>query len=82
LGQQGAVPGDVGTFDLRHGFKKIFNLWQDEDSSMRWSLPSEDIDITDEHFPMGHKIVSGVSWVAPLTEKKQVEYGPAFTAFN
>ena len=58
-GPQGVVPGDVGTFDLVHGFKKIFNLWE-HDCVGSSQLSSERL-VLDDYFPEGHIIPSGMS---------------------
>ncbi|RXW14346.1 hypothetical protein EST38_g11504 [Candolleomyces aberdarensis] len=57
--QQGVVPGDVGTFNLVRGFKKIFNLWEDGCAGSS-QLPQETI-VVDDHFPKGHIIPNGIS---------------------
>ncbi|KAJ2914921.1 hypothetical protein MD484_g5479, partial [Candolleomyces efflorescens] len=54
---RGIVPGDVGTFDLTYGFKKIFNIWEDECAGS-WELPAQEIARSD-HFSEGYTIVSG-----------------------
>ncbi|RXW17707.1 hypothetical protein EST38_g8147 [Candolleomyces aberdarensis] len=59
IGLRGIVPGDVGTFDLTHGFRKIFNLWEDE-SAGGWDLPAKEI-VCIDHFAEGHTIASGAS---------------------
>ncbi|RXW15666.1 hypothetical protein EST38_g10183 [Candolleomyces aberdarensis] len=56
---RGIVPGDVGTFDLTYGFKKIFNLWEDEYAG-GWDLPAKEI-VRSDHFAEGHTISSGTS---------------------
>ena len=30
--RQGSIPGDVGTFSPEGGFKRLFNIWDDEDA--------------------------------------------------
>ena len=30
VGEFGVVPGDVGTYSAEDGFKKTFNIWEDE----------------------------------------------------
>ena len=59
VGDRGVVPGDVGTFDLVHGFKKIFNLWE-HDCVGSSQLSSERL-VLDDYFPEGHIIPSGMS---------------------
>ena len=59
IGPRGIIPGDVGTFDLTYGFKKIFNLWEDECAG-GWDLPAKEI-IRSDHFAEGHTIASGTS---------------------
>ncbi|RXW20154.1 hypothetical protein EST38_g5692 [Candolleomyces aberdarensis] len=58
-GPRGIVPGDVGTFDLTYGFKKIFNLWEGEFAT-DYDLPTRKI-VHPEGFAEGHTITSGTS---------------------
>jgi hypothetical protein len=60
IGERGVVPGDVGTFDLTDGFRRIFNLWEDE-LFASYRLPCQDVIVHSEHFAEGHTIVSGTS---------------------
>ncbi|KAJ2926272.1 hypothetical protein H1R20_g10809, partial [Candolleomyces eurysporus] len=58
-GPRGIVPGDVGTFDLAYGFKKIFNLWEGEFAT-NYDLPTKKI-VHPEGFAEGHTITSSTS---------------------
>jgi hypothetical protein len=63
MGKKGIVPGDVGTFDLTRGFKKIFNIWEDESlpDVARCQLPQRECTTHTDEFAEGHTIVSGTS---------------------
>jgi hypothetical protein len=70
MGETGVTPGDVGTFDLRHGFRRIFNIWEDESlpEETRRDLPHRECITYSDEFPDGHTIVSGTSsnaWRSP-----------------
>ncbi|KAF6759375.1 hypothetical protein DFP72DRAFT_1043093 [Ephemerocybe angulata] len=32
VGWRGIIPGDVGTYDAERGFRKMFNLWEDDEA--------------------------------------------------
>jgi hypothetical protein len=67
-GEKGIVPGDVGTFDLAHGFRKIFNIWEDQSLPVaRSRLPSGETTHNGE-FAAGHTIVSGLASKIELSE--------------
>ena len=59
--QKGITPGDVGTFNLTHGFRKLFNLWEDEWAQSLGDLPSREADIQSGYFPEGYTIQGGAS---------------------
>ncbi|KAJ3542292.1 hypothetical protein NMY22_g3565 [Coprinellus aureogranulatus] len=69
-GERGTVPGDVGTFTPEAGFKKTFNLWDDEESLQGsanssgvspFRLPTRNIVIDPEEIPRGRTIAEGAS---------------------
>jgi hypothetical protein len=60
-GETGIVPGDVGTFDLTRGFRKIFNL---REFAVQDRLPS--LEFTPRpHFNQGHVLVEGIYSLKP-----------------
>ncbi|KAJ3501320.1 hypothetical protein NMY22_g18969 [Coprinellus aureogranulatus] len=67
-GPKGVVPGDVGTYSADGGFKKIFNIWEDENKICQidisggdaFRLPSRVIAIDPEAIPQGFTITEGV----------------------
>ncbi|KAJ3535850.1 hypothetical protein NMY22_g6296 [Coprinellus aureogranulatus] len=67
-GPKGVVPGDVGTYSADGGFKKIFNIWEDENKicpidlsgSDVFRLPSRVIAVDPEAIPQGFTITEGV----------------------
>jgi hypothetical protein len=61
-GTQGIIPGDVGTFDLTHGFRKLFNIWEEGSEGRLYGTPPRaTVQISSSHFPEGHTIASGAS---------------------
>lgn len=69
-GLRGTVPGDVGMFSAEGGFKKIFNIWDDEEllrratsasGGLSFRLPSRSTVIEPEDIPQGSTIVDGAS---------------------
>lgn len=67
---RGTVPGDVGTFNAEGGFKKVFNLWDDERSlqsgarssgNMPFRLPSRSITTESNEIRQGRTIAEGAS---------------------
>ncbi|KAJ2913972.1 hypothetical protein MD484_g6448, partial [Candolleomyces efflorescens] len=63
-GTKGIIPGDVGTFDLAHGFRKLFNIWEREQGSQGRPFeapPSAAVHLSSNHFPRGHAIANGAS---------------------
>ena len=59
-GEAGIIPGDVGTFDLMNGFRKIFNVWEDGFAAQYQLLPQAST-IHADHFGKGEAIVEGIS---------------------
>jgi hypothetical protein len=68
VGERGVVPGDVGTFDTQHGFKKIFNLQEDESAirsseifGTHYPLPTMRVVTHENELSEGEAIVKGIS---------------------
>jgi hypothetical protein len=68
VGEGGVVPGDVGTFDLTDGFKKIFNIWEDDAFLRRLGMPGVESQLPPKNAALhldelvgGHTIVNGSS---------------------
>ncbi|RXW19019.1 hypothetical protein EST38_g6839 [Candolleomyces aberdarensis] len=59
--QRGIVPGDVGTFNYIHGFRKLFNLWEDGWKGSLGELPPRGVTTHTDYFSEGHTIQSGAS---------------------
>lgn len=65
-GQRGVVPGDVGTYSAEGGFKRIFNLWDDEeligrlDDGCSFPLPPRNLAVDPDAIPKGFTITEGV----------------------
>ncbi|KAJ2925413.1 hypothetical protein H1R20_g11707, partial [Candolleomyces eurysporus] len=68
------VPGDVGTVDAKESFRKLYNIWEDEDT-IREFLHDEDFQVPfqelverdDHHFVEGYALYSGAeSTVVPI----------------
>jgi hypothetical protein len=73
-GEQGVVPGDVGTFTAEGGFKKIFNIFEDEQSirlsDLSWAsyTPPKLKTVTyEDELPLGLTIGRGTSRDIELT---------------
>lgn len=67
-GERGLVPGDVGTFHVVRGLKKLFNLFEDAESiraarlsAMNYTPPDMTIVTHEEELTPGQPIVVGVS---------------------
>ena len=67
-GEQGVVPGDVGTFSAGDGFRKIFNIWEDQEEIKAARLTQEayaplNMTITTHHDELseGDTVVHGTS---------------------
>ena len=70
----GILPGDVGTYTVEGGYRKIFNLWDhgDEPPSPtnrphcpRYPIPDDERPsniVTSEELAEGHALVQGVSY--------------------
>ncbi|KAF6747374.1 hypothetical protein DFP72DRAFT_609206 [Ephemerocybe angulata] len=77
VGKHGVVPGDVGTYSAEGGFKKIFNLWEDEAAIQDrarlfgeiYRLPEKTITIDHDELSKDDIIASPGTW-------SDVEYGP------
>lgn len=67
VGENGIVPGDVGTFSAADGFNKIFNLWDDErirklsSPEGTYEPPSREIIVYQDELAEGDTIVDGTS---------------------
>ncbi|KAF5342011.1 hypothetical protein D9611_001239 [Ephemerocybe angulata] len=69
-GETGAIPGDVGTYSAEGGFKKIFNLWDDEVAlankanelyQTTYRAPERNVFIDESEMQQDETIVSGAS---------------------
>jgi hypothetical protein len=69
-GPRGTVPGDVGTFSAEGGFKKTFNIWDDEEllrgvasvsGSPPFRLPPQRVVFDPKEIPQGNTIADGAS---------------------
>lgn len=68
LDERGIVPGDVGTFSVSDGFKRIFNIFEDGKSikaaNSDWETyhpPEVKVVTHEEELSLGHTIVRGAS---------------------
>ncbi|RXW17748.1 hypothetical protein EST38_g8099 [Candolleomyces aberdarensis] len=82
--EQGVVPGDVGTFSAREGFKKIFNIVEDS-QAIRTSKPSQNEFISPEldapckeALPLGHTFAQGTSTDVEFTSDGRALASGAF----
>jgi hypothetical protein len=66
-GETGIVPGDVGTFDLTRGFRKIFNL---REFAVQDRLPSMEPTVRLNHFNQGHVFVEGIYFLKPCRSSR------------
>ncbi|KAJ3523976.1 hypothetical protein NMY22_g11205 [Coprinellus aureogranulatus] len=67
----GTTPGDVGTFTSGGGFKKLFNLWDDDEPvrktaelfhhNIEYRLPPKDISLGQSDLGKGDTVVQGVT---------------------
>ncbi|TEB25863.1 hypothetical protein FA13DRAFT_1777263 [Coprinellus micaceus] len=64
IGPKGILLGDLGKYDPEGGFKRILNIWDDEQALRQLGaspLPSRDISTNPEDIPRGDTIVRGAS---------------------
>ncbi|TEB28952.1 hypothetical protein FA13DRAFT_1793449 [Coprinellus micaceus] len=78
-GETRVVPGDVGTFSAEGGFRRTFNIWDDEDAlELRASmardtpfhLPPRNVATDPEEIAQGHTIAEGASSTTIYSEKR------------
>ncbi|KAJ3508600.1 hypothetical protein NMY22_g16558 [Coprinellus aureogranulatus] len=70
-GDCGTVPGDVGTFTSDGGFRKLFNLWDDDESVRKtaesskdkteYQLPPRNVILSQSSLMKGDTVVQGVT---------------------
>jgi len=70
-GERGAAPGDVGTYTAEGGFKRMFNLWDDEasirrtaaslsiDGKSRYRAPRRRVVVAKDRFREGDTVTQG-----------------------
>lgn len=77
----GTVPGDVGIFTAEGGFKKLFNIWEDDEAvratgrgwcSTAYQLPERDVVITESVLARGDAVAQGTSSLTSWTDDGQV----------
>ncbi|KAF5332193.1 hypothetical protein D9611_008158 [Ephemerocybe angulata] len=70
VGWRGIIPGDVGTYDAEGGFRKMFNLWEDDEAIRGmardiyhriYSAPDDEVKISEGDFWRGDTVAQGAS---------------------